>query len=96
MATVVLIGLPDERQLPLTLEEARLLHDYMALNPVKSELGPLLESAAEGDHATTALHVSDTDYLYLVNAVNALRAEGEPFGDGLRELGHMLHEYHAR
>jgi hypothetical protein len=96
VATVVLTGLPDERQLPLALEEARLLHDYMALNPIKAELASVLERAAESDGATTTLDVSSDDYLHLINAVNTVRAEGEPLGDGLRELGSVLHEYHAR
>jgi hypothetical protein len=90
VATVVLTAVPHERQFPLALEEARLLHDYMALNPIKSELAAVLKPAAESDAALTTLHVSSGDYLYLINAVNAIRADGEPLGDGLRELEAML------
>jgi len=90
MPGIRLSGLPNGQAIPLTLEEAQLLHEYMPPNPLKSELKPLLQ--ADGDNER---HVGSDDYLTLLNAVNAIRAEGEPRGEWVRELGALLHGHHA-
>jgi hypothetical protein len=95
MSTIRITGLPNDKPVELTLEEARLLAMYMGPNHVKSELEALLDEDPESDAGIMDFRVRSGDYLYLLNAVNAIRAEGEPRGDWLRELGALLHEHHA-